>query len=93
MFSGAISVYGHRLNLPSVVANPFDSRRKDLKNICRFNFSQLCDEAVGAADYIALAQLFDVIFIDRVPLLELQFRNQVHAMVDYIFLFKKEKQL
>ena len=35
--------------------------------VARFTFDQLCREPLGAADYVALAQAFHTIMIDRVP--------------------------
>ena len=37
--------------------------------LARFTFNQLCRAAYGPADYIALASRFEVIVLDRIPLL------------------------
>jgi cell division protein ZapE len=37
------------------------------KGVARFTFDAICGEALGAADYIALARSFHTILIDRVP--------------------------
>jgi cell division protein ZapE len=37
------------------------------KGVARFSFDALCGEALGVADYIALARTFHTILIDRVP--------------------------
>ena len=37
------------------------------KGVARFSFDAICGEALGAADYIALARVFHTILIDRVP--------------------------
>lgn len=59
LFAGIINVYGHKLKLPAISLLPRDV--SDLKSakldhvekysIARFKFAQLCDDAVGAADY------------------------------------------
>jgi cell division protein ZapE len=42
------------------------------------NTSQdLCDEALGAADYIHIAETFHVIFLSDVPVLNPRARNEV----------------
>ncbi len=89
-------MYGHKLNLPEICAHPFRdyanliendiqspdfNRSHENMNIAKFNFSQLCDDAVGAADYIAISQLFDIVYINKVPELTLNNRNQVTLYV------------
>jgi predicted ATPase len=92
VFASAAKVYGHKLHLPQVALSPrrrsqhsAPSESKDKitgldpmsLNVGRFTFNQLCDEAVGAADFIALGQIFDVIYVDNVPQLSVAERNQV----------------
>ena len=37
------------------------------KGVARFTFDELCRQPLGAADYLALAQTFHTILIDRIP--------------------------
>jgi len=40
------------------------------RRIARFGFADLCQAAVGAADYLAVAAVFDAVFVERIPVLE-----------------------
>jgi cell division protein ZapE len=44
--------------------------------VARFSFDALCGEALGAADYLALAQNFHTLLIDRIPRLGPERSNQ-----------------
>jgi cell division protein ZapE len=44
--------------------------------VARFTFDALCGEALGAADYLALAQNFHTLLIDRIPRLGPERSNQ-----------------
>jgi hypothetical protein len=96
VFASAVTVYGHRLQLPRVALSPRrrsaycgENQDSDIEidpmsvNIGRFTFHQLCDEAVGAADFIALGQIFDIIYVDNVPQLSVAERNQVREFSLY----------
>lgn len=67
-----LSVLGHLVNIPEAVAG---------RRIARFTFKELCDEALGAADYIHLAETFRTVFITGVPILNLDSRNEVRTHV------------
>ena len=41
------------------------------ENICRFNFDELCDQNLGAEDYLEIVKNSKFIFIDGIP----QFNN------------------
>ena len=62
---------------PSGTADKNSISNSKNANIARFSFSQLCDDAVGAADFIAISELFDIVFLERVPQLRVENRNQV----------------
>jgi cell division protein ZapE len=40
------------------------------KRIARFDFADLCQAAVGAADYLAVAAVFDTVFVEKIPELQ-----------------------
>jgi cell division protein ZapE len=70
-------------------AQPFEIPRKGrsihvpaaLDRMARFSFSDLCEAALGAADFLAIADRFDTIFIDHVPLLGPDKRNQTKRFI------------
>lgn len=43
--------------------------------IARFNFADLCEQPLGAADYLALAQRFHTLIIDGIPIIPADARN------------------
>jgi cell division protein ZapE len=47
----------------------------------RFSFADLCDAPLGARDYLAIADKFDTIFIDRVPVLDQTRRNPAKRFI------------
>ena len=47
----------------------------------RFSFADLCDAPLGARDYLAIADKYDTIFIDRVPVLDQTRRNPAKRFI------------
>ncbi len=47
----------------------------------RFSFADLCEKPLGARDYLAIAERFSTIFIDRVPLLDQTLRNPTKRFI------------
>src|SRR5690606_1823408 len=47
----------------------------------RFSFADLCDAPLGARDYLAIAEAFDTIFIDGVPVLDQTRRNPAKRFI------------
>ncbi|MCV0394616.1 MAG: AFG1 family ATPase [Rhizobiaceae bacterium] len=47
----------------------------------RFTFAQLCDEPLGAVDFLAIADRFDTILIDDVPVLDQSRRNATKRFI------------
>ena len=46
-----------------------------------FDFKELCGVAMGAADYIAIAEAFHTIFLANVPVLKMKDINQVRRLI------------
>ena len=47
----------------------------------RFTFAQLCDEPLGARDFLAIAERFDTLFIDGIPILDQARRNATKRFI------------
>ncbi|MDQ2632350.1 MAG: cell division protein ZapE [Pseudomonadota bacterium] len=47
----------------------------------RFSFADLCEKPLGARDYLAIAEKFGTIFIDRVPVLDQTLRNPAKRFI------------
>ena len=50
----------------------------------RFSFSDLCEKPLGAADYLKIAQTFHTLFIDDIPLLIGEKRNEAKRFINLI---------
>ncbi|MGZ9720928.1 cell division protein ZapE [Rhizobium miluonense] len=49
--------------------------------MARFSFADLCEAPLGPADFLAIAERFDTIFLDRVPMLGPEKRNQTKRFI------------
>ena len=47
----------------------------------RFSFADLCDEPLGARDYLAIADHYDTVFIDHTPVLDQTRRNPAKRFI------------
>jgi len=60
----------------------------------RFSFDDLCTTALGAADYLKLAQHFHTIFLEDIPILTPEDRNEAKRFVNLIdTLYEKKVRL
>ncbi|KAG2497494.1 hypothetical protein HYH03_004646 [Edaphochlamys debaryana] len=49
-----------------------------------FSFPELCDRRLGPADYVALAQRFHTVFLEGVPVMDLQVRDQARRFITLV---------
>ncbi|AYG67650.1 MULTISPECIES: cell division protein ZapE [unclassified Rhizobium] len=49
--------------------------------MARFSFADLCEAPLGPADFLAVAERFDTIFLDRIPKLGPEKRNQTKRFI------------
>jgi len=54
------------------------------KSIARFSFYDLCGAALGAADYLAIADRFSTIFLEDIPQLKIQDMNVVRRFITLV---------
>ncbi|KAI0744112.1 AFG1-like ATPase-domain-containing protein [Daedaleopsis nitida] len=52
--------------------------------MCELTFSELCDESLGAADYITLASHYHTFIITSIPVLTLSTKNQARRFISLI---------
>ena len=52
--------------------------------IAWFSFKELCDKPLGAADYLTIAHRFHTIFVEAVPKLTLQERDQMRRFITLV---------
>jgi cell division protein ZapE len=68
-----LEVLGRHLRLPQAAGG-----------LLRASFASLCATALGAADYLAIAARFHTVFLDAVPILGAERRNEARRMVALI---------
>ena len=68
-----LSVWGHKLVVP-----------RSTSRVARFTFFELCGKPRSAADYLALCKEFDTIFIDDIPLMNLDMRDLARRFITFI---------
>jgi len=55
--------------------------------VARFNFRDLCAKPLGSLDYLALARAFHTVFIDNIPILTRDKRNEARRFINLIDTF------
>ncbi|WP_089174090.1 cell division protein ZapE [Bosea sp. AS-1] len=65
-----LTVQGHELVLPQAAGG-----------VARASFADLCAQAYGASDYIALAQRFHTLILDDIPILDYDRRNEAKRFI------------
>ena len=53
----------------------------------RFGFADICDKPLAAADYLEIAARYDVVFVEGVPLLGPEKRNQTKRFINMVDAF------
>lgn len=71
--SSVAEVQGHALPIPLSAGD-----------IARFHFADLCAKALGAADYEYISQHFNTVFLDGIPTLSPEKRNEAKRFVTLI---------
>ncbi|MBY6240125.1 cell division protein ZapE [Methylosinus sp. Sm6] len=62
--------------------------------VARFDFTDLCSRPLGAADYLTLAESFDVIIVENVPAMTLDRRNEAKRFITLVdILYEKKTRL
>ncbi|UJW75224.1 cell division protein ZapE [Rhizobium sp. SL42] len=66
----SIEMKGRQIDIPRAVGR-----------VARFTFDELCSRPLGASDYLAIAQRFDVVFVEDVPHLGPEKRNETKRFI------------
>jgi len=53
-------------------------------DVARFSFADLCENPLGAADYLKIAEVFRTVFVDHIPQLSKANRNEAKRFVTLI---------
>lgn len=51
------------------------------KGVARFTFAELCEQPLGASDYLALAREFHTLLIDDIPVMDFWKRNEARRFI------------
>lgn len=66
-------------------AIPMKGRQIDVPLACggaaRFSFASLCEVALGASDYLAIAHRFDTVFVENIPRMGPEKRNETKRFI------------
>lgn len=54
------------------------------RNVARFSFAQLCEQPLGAEDYIKIASRYSTVFLDHIPKMGYDRRNEVKRLMNLI---------
>ncbi|MEN5081901.1 cell division protein ZapE [Bosea sp. TWI1241] len=65
-----IEVKGHALRLPQAAGG-----------VARASFADLCANAYGASDYLALARRFHTLILDEIPVMDMDRRNEAKRFI------------
>jgi cell division protein ZapE len=57
------------------------------KGVARFGFDELCEQPLGAADYLKIAHEFHTLVIDRIPVMDYERRNEAKRLIILIDTF------
>lgn len=49
--------------------------------VARFSFVDLCEKPLGASDFLAIADRFDTVFVDHIPFLDADKRNETKRFI------------
>ena len=54
------------------------------RGVARFNFEDLCQKALGAADYLVIGHHFHTVFVENIPILTLNELNWVRRFITFV---------
>lgn len=49
--------------------------------VARFSFAELCDKPLGASDFLAIAERYHTVFVEHIPLLDAEKRNETKRFI------------
>lgn len=86
MWSDIISQYGGVVTSETILV--MFGRTLDVpescKGVARFSFDYLCGRAVGAADYISVANKYHTVFISDIPVMSMRIRDKARRFITLV---------
>ncbi|TDR85443.1 cell division protein ZapE [Enterovirga rhinocerotis] len=78
-----LTVYGHPVEVPAQVGG-----------VARFRFEDLCSKPLAASDFLAIARAYHTIFVDDIPRLAFERRNEARRFIMLIdVLYERHSRL
>lgn len=77
---------GHETGAPAAL----DVRKRTIQvpqsamGAARFSFAELCEQPLGAGDYLAIAQAYHTLLIDRIPVMGPARRNEARRFITLV---------
>ena len=65
-----LTVYGHAVEVPAQASG-----------VARFSFEDLCSKPLAASDFLAIARAYHTVFVDRIPRLVHERRNEARRFI------------
>ena len=87
------SIAAEPLKIVTLDVNGRDLKLRASGRIALAEFSELCGENLGNADYIAIAQNFDVLFLENIPKMDEDLRNEARRFINLIDILYEHKTL
>ena len=53
-------------------------------HVARFDYADLCKQPLGAADFLAIAENFHVVFVDHIPVIKPDDRNEAKRFINLV---------
>ncbi|QRW12509.1 ATPase [Ceratobasidium sp. AG-Ba] len=75
--SRTLNIFNRRFDIPQIYLHPDLS----IPPIARFTFAQLCNTALGTADYTTLASTFSTLILTDIPILRLSTKDQARRFI------------
>lgn len=69
----ALEVKGRKVTVPLAAGG-----------VARFSFADLCEQPLGARDYLAIARNYHTVFVDEVPLMDRSVQNHAKRFINLI---------
>lgn len=61
------------------------------RGAARFTFAELCEQPLGASDYLAIARRYGAVFVDHIPIMSAEQRNEAKRFSTLIDTFYETK--
>lgn len=71
----ALQTQGRKVKIPLAALS---------RGVARFSFEDLCQKALGAADYLVIGKTFHTVFVENIPVLTLNELNWVRRFITFV---------